>query len=461
MLVPTLILPRDEELEILGRTVEQSLGRSVQSIDVIGRDPLSRTFSVAMQDGNHLIARIADSHMPTHIMESEIATMKFILERTSIPVPKILAYELDQSHTLGAHMLLEKVSGVRLDAIFDDLPAEAQDSLVTQLAHFMLEASRISFPAIGSIVLPQSPAPSPPPPPTDPAAVPPLGPLTHPCFYVDGRNALALDRGPFPTARAYFLACADRERAATRELFTLSAGAPAGAEYQALLADTHALVERAVALLIELVRRCEGLDGADAELARYALDLHELGPKNIIVAPDEPTRILAVVDWQSASIRPLWRCARTPYWLLPSLVGEDDARKQRLRSMFCAAVAGDPVFARAVDTDDTRHALDEVAEYDAFRDGFLVLPTLQSILATLPGEEDVDGLRKLLDPQTLTGRAARISLLTHGPGVLSLATSTPGSPLSDSPVSFGWNRKLYRYSVPTTPRYSVPPTPIA
>jgi hypothetical protein len=25
-----------------------------------------------MQDGNHLIARIADSHMPTSIMESEV-----------------------------------------------------------------------------------------------------------------------------------------------------------------------------------------------------------------------------------------------------------------------------------------------------------------------------------------------------------------------------------------------------
>jgi len=35
--VPTLILPRDDELEILGRTVERTLGRSVESIDVIGR----------------------------------------------------------------------------------------------------------------------------------------------------------------------------------------------------------------------------------------------------------------------------------------------------------------------------------------------------------------------------------------------------------------------------------------
>lgn len=45
-------------------------------------------------------------------------------------------------------------------------------------------------------------------------------------------------------------------------------------------------------LLIELVRRCEGLDSADPELARYALDLHELGPKNIIVVPDDPTHIV-------------------------------------------------------------------------------------------------------------------------------------------------------------------------
>lgn len=37
IVVPALILPRDDELEILGRTVEETLGRSVESIDVIGR----------------------------------------------------------------------------------------------------------------------------------------------------------------------------------------------------------------------------------------------------------------------------------------------------------------------------------------------------------------------------------------------------------------------------------------
>src|SRR6266478_6927228 len=82
-------------------------------------------------------------------------------------------------------------------------------------------------------------------------------------------------------------------------------------------------------------------------------------------------------------------------------------------------------------------------------------------LATLHGEEDAGGLLRLLDPQTLAGRAVCISLLTPGSGLLSLAPSAPVSPMNDSPISFGWNRKLYRYSVPATPRYSGPPTPIA
>ena len=59
-----------------------------------------------------------------------------------------------------------------------------------------------------------------------------------------------------------------------------------------MFAETQAIVQRAVTLLIELVRRCEGLDSADPELARYALDLHELGLRNIVVSPDDPTRIV-------------------------------------------------------------------------------------------------------------------------------------------------------------------------
>src|SRR6266403_3238802 len=97
-----------------------------------------------------------------------------------------------------------QVSGVRLDIIFKDLPVDWQDSLIAQIAQFMVELLHLNFLAIGSIALPQpcdSPsAPSPTPP--SPALLP-LGPLAHPCFYIKGRTALSIDCGLFPTARAY------------------------------------------------------------------------------------------------------------------------------------------------------------------------------------------------------------------------------------------------------------------
>ncbi|KAI0064973.1 hypothetical protein BV25DRAFT_1914121 [Artomyces pyxidatus] len=435
--VPSLLLPGDVELEVLGKTVSDSLGKVVKAIDLVAKDELSRTFSVALQDGSFVMARVGNTNMPPVIIESEIATMKFIREHTSIPVPDVLSYELDSRHPLGPHFLSEKPQGVRLENVFDDLPDAAQDALVAQIAKYILEVSEHTFPALGSIVLPPA---------SGSPALPPLGPLTHPSFYIDGRAALPLARGPFRTAREYFLACAQRELDCTRALFTQ--GAPPG--YQRELEESQLQVERSVGLLSDLAQRCAGLDGDDAPLARFALDLHDIGLKNILVSADDPTQICAVVDWQCTSTRPLWRCARLPYWLLPSLAaGHDHARTQRLAGVFEQAVAGDAAFLRALRSDDTRHALDEVAEYDAFRDGFLVLPTLQSIIATLPGGEDVDGLKKLLDPSTLPGRAARISLMTSGSNALYMAMSPPASPLLDSPIGFG--RKAFRYSMPPTP----------
>ena len=62
-----------------------------------------------------------------------------------------------------------------------------------------------------------------------------------------------------------------------------------------------------------------------------------------------------------------------------ALAGDDDACKQRPHGVFRAAVVNDPVFAHAVDADNTRHALDEVAEYGAFHDGFLVTTRTESV----------------------------------------------------------------------------------
>ena len=127
------------------------------------------------------------------------------------------------------------------------------------------------------------------------------------CRAVEGRITLLINHGPFPTAHAYFQACAECEHAATHTLFTH--GAPAGAEYQALLTEMQGIVEHAVTLLIELVRCCKGLDSTDPELAWYVLDLQKLRLKNIIIVPDDPT---CIVSFSSLSLPSKGHSITTP-----------------------------------------------------------------------------------------------------------------------------------------------------
>ncbi|KAI0322747.1 hypothetical protein OF83DRAFT_1048505 [Amylostereum chailletii] len=386
------LVPGEVDLEVLGRTVGERLGRTVgerlgrvvRAIDVVGRDDLSKTFSVALQDGDTVLMRVGNANTPATLIESEVATLKYIREHTSIPVPAVISHNLDAKHPIGSYLLYEKIPGVRLDTVFHTLPQETQDSLVSQLARYILELSNHTFPAIGTK----------PPSSTNTPAYP-LGPLAHPSSYTDGRAALPLSRGPFPSTHAYLLACAQRERDAARALFTQGASDA----YQRELEDAQLRVERAAGLLCELVRGCPGLEDQGNV---FRLDVHEIGLKSVLVSEHEPAHILAVTDWQRVTTRPLWRCARPPSWLLPSLFGSSEMDNSasasdpkspdtaatptpdtaRLLNVFRRTIAdaGGDAYLRELDADeDMRHALDAVAEYDAFRDSFLVLPTLQSM----------------------------------------------------------------------------------
>ncbi|KAF7794800.1 hypothetical protein EIP86_005942 [Pleurotus ostreatoroseus] len=357
--------------------------------------------------------------------------------------------------------------------------AREQDAFVSQLAWFMVELSGHRFASIGSLSLSPSldagPDPSPGSPSVDRPASYTVCPLVRRPFLADGRAPLALDRGPFPSARAYYRACAQRELACARTLDVDSEGAALPSYRQSLEANRR-LVERCAELLEVLVDRCEGLaedadegialSDVDEQRACFSLDMHDIGLKNILVDPNEHSKIVGhllrillkeliryllrqvcITDWQFVNTRPLWCCARTPAWLRPSLSLSDDddcgddseAGKARLTAVFRQAAAAIPgpdaaAFVRALDGEDdagagaARCTLDDLADYDAFRDAFLLLPALENILATLPGQEDVAGLTALLDPSTLPGRVARINLLTRGSNALFLAMTPPRRP---------------------------------
>ncbi|KAI0359829.1 hypothetical protein OH77DRAFT_871121 [Trametes cingulata] len=402
---------------MLTEAIQEDLAKALESVikdaKLTAKDELTMTYDVTLTDGRAVVLRIPCFSSTAPIVESEAATSMYLSRQTSIPSPRLLASRRrSDEQSSVSYAVYEKSQGVCLDAVLPGLSPQQQDLIVARIARWMVELFQHRFDKIGSL--------------TEETGT--IGPVVSKPFYEEGRSRLALDRGPFNTARAYYLACAQRELDACRMLFAQDAPP----SYQRDLEESRLTVERITGLLCDLTNRCRGLDDDDPALASFSLDIHDIALKNIFVSPENPTEILTVTGWQFISTRPLWCCARLPTWLTPSLSSQ--IPQARLATIFKAEVARleglDSIFLRALDLDDARMSLDDLSQYDAFRDGFLLLPALENILATLPGHEDFAGLNALLDPTTLPGRVARINLLTRGSNAMYLAMTPPRSPLT-------------------------------
>lgn len=417
-----------------------ALSAKVAGVDQVGKDDFATTYAVTMEDGRAYTFRATISQHK--VLESEIATMMYLAEKTSIPVPKIIASGSLPTIKQVDYFFYEKPLGTSLDTTFAGLSNSDQSSIVKQLASWMLELFTHRFPSIGSLT--KSPPSS-----TDEKSESEytIGPIVSRPFYIESRGSMALDRGPFPSSKAYYRGCANRELDACRSLFAQDAGS----SYQEELERSQMQVERAVGLLCDLVNKCEGLDDDDPDYAPFSLDIHDIGLKSIIVSSDTPSNIIAILDWKFICTRPLWCCARLPSWLRPSMFSNPwDC--QSLTATFCSELSradtnDASLFLQVIGADSTRNALDDLADYDALQDGFILLPALENILATIPGKEDVEGLSALLDPSTLPGRVARINLITRGSKSMLLGMSQ--LPKSPNPASDTATSERPKVFVPT------------
>ena len=124
-------------------------------------------FEIVFDDGVSWIARLRSaSHMqiisqefvfesPTykqHMMESEIATMKYVREHTSIPVPEVYAFETTSNNPAKLpYILMECIDGHRVPAKARDLPSHLLKQILHELAGVLLKLSTLQFPKIGNL----------------------------------------------------------------------------------------------------------------------------------------------------------------------------------------------------------------------------------------------------------------------------------------------------------------------
>ncbi|KAH3948623.1 hypothetical protein HBI56_121520 [Parastagonospora nodorum] len=111
---------------------------------------------LAFSDNIYWIARIPyrtiDDNTKTSLL-SEIATMKIIRQRTSIPIPRIFEFEMSIEEPFGyPYVLMEYLGGRKLDdGLATSIPRQYHNKAAKQLAHVFAELQNLTFSRIGRL----------------------------------------------------------------------------------------------------------------------------------------------------------------------------------------------------------------------------------------------------------------------------------------------------------------------
>ena len=93
-----------------------------------------------------------DETSVTTSLLSEIHTMQFIADRTTIPVPKVFDCDLDPANSVGfPYVIMEAIKGRPLGVSYSQIPPQFLKSFLTQFANYIVQLRSLSFPAIGSL----------------------------------------------------------------------------------------------------------------------------------------------------------------------------------------------------------------------------------------------------------------------------------------------------------------------
>ncbi|KAF7324118.1 hypothetical protein MKEN_00634200 [Mycena kentingensis (nom. inval.)] len=254
-------LPFEVDRRVLKDVVLEHMKKPVARIVFLSAGTFHKAYLITLTDGHQVVARVARRFMPRLKTESEIATLRYLREKTTLPVPEIHHYDSNPYNRLGGeYNIMSKAPGIPLSRAYHSMGYSSLVRLMDNLARLYIPLFGHRFPQIGSLYngpVPMSPpastgnsnAPTPtltrvaslamaeivtprantepyttfpftptltPRVPSGASSAQPfhVGPIISWPFFGSHRGDLStteVPRGPFPTTTAYFSACLTRE----------------------------------------------------------------------------------------------------------------------------------------------------------------------------------------------------------------------------------------------------------
>jgi hypothetical protein len=278
-----------------------------------------------------LVFRVAIPIDPTLKLESEMSSLRFLRERTKVPVPRCVAWGLAAGTKLGYDWcLMEKVRGVELRSVWRKMPWERKLELTDRLADVLsqLWKPEYKFNQIGSIYVPKQA--------TDNTAADGtmvgnatttryvVGPAVDNCFFSGRRRYLDQNRGPFQSCRKWLESLITLERKVITTTKTLldhkedMTAAHLATDWERLMEDELEIDDEDEFLedydeAIDMVQAYYKLlpevffpdDPSVMGQRRFSLYHPDLRDANIFVDPDT-FKMTGILDWESAMTLPDW-----------------------------------------------------------------------------------------------------------------------------------------------------------
>ncbi|OAX40566.1 hypothetical protein K503DRAFT_714283 [Rhizopogon vinicolor AM-OR11-026] len=146
--------PFQVDRRVLKDVVRETMGCEVGRIKFLSSGTFHKAYLVTLADARQLVARVARRFMSRLKTESEVATMHYLRERTSIPVPDVYYYDANPYNRLGGeYILMSKAKGVPLSSVYHTLSNEELKSLFANVASITIPLFAQRFSHIGSLYL--------------------------------------------------------------------------------------------------------------------------------------------------------------------------------------------------------------------------------------------------------------------------------------------------------------------
>ncbi|KAK4142489.1 phosphotransferase enzyme family-domain-containing protein [Dichotomopilus funicola] len=145
----------EPDAEAVRQTTASSLdlGAVGSTIEFLAQGGFNKVYVVSFPETQQeVIARVALPVHPRWKTLSEVATLRWARDNTSLPVPEVLSYQADRASAVGFEwIVMSQMAGNSLRDRWRDVSFPAKEAIVRQLAAFCAETFNHQFRGIGNL----------------------------------------------------------------------------------------------------------------------------------------------------------------------------------------------------------------------------------------------------------------------------------------------------------------------